>query len=233
MARRHFARILATVQRAVAFASLVLVGCGAKSAIDVPSPPHEVEIDAGHVIDIDGGIDAGPLRVDAGPPPAPRCVGRIAWDDIRVCARWEPIEIVGCGGWRYPLELEASCPGIYTVCARLESQQGCVIGETCTSETITTGGHVQLRIRNPRNDDPTCAQGAANAYGARVCMRVMWDAEGHGERELGCFAENGPWREPPPRRDGATPPDPGDAGSAPDPSDAGRPFIGDDGEWTF
>jgi predicted small lipoprotein YifL len=224
------------MRRALAIAWL-LSACGAKSTLEVPPPAVEASReDAGQ----DAGTDAGLRRRDAGPR-RDGCVGRIVWREVALCARWDPIELYGCRGWREPLAIEASCAGEYTVCARVQSQRGCEIAESCVSVSMEAAGSALLQVPQFDAFAEGCELHAVTSWGAEVCMHVAWSGEESGERELGCFAEAGPWRRTRPRPDGSVGSadagpirTPLDAGPPPEPRDAGPPgSSGDDGEWTF
>lgn len=173
---------------------LVLAGCGARTGLEVAP----LERDAGPG---DAGTDAQPPRWDerdAGPPPecpTPPCDcelrGHLAWSDVAVCAYSGPLTLTSCLGWEDPMELSVSCSGRYTVCARVESRSGCVIEEVCTSRN-SAGGVAWLSMPgfSSRNE---CAVSSIDEHGGRVCVRVSWRGAGRAERELGCFAEFGPW----------------------------------------
>ncbi len=194
--------------------------CGAKSALRV-APARR---DAGMS---DGGVDAGPPATpDAGPPPIcpmEPCdcdlAGHMVWNDVGLCAYLPPPYSLGpCGsGWADTVELQASCAGLYTVCARVESLEGCVVGEGCGSRNSAGGRPVHIHVSSFPGGDSECAARAMRQYGARICVRVEWEGYGRAERELGCFAYSGPWCI-----------DPGCPGGG-----HGPPPDGDDGEWDF
>lgn len=200
------------------FLGIFVLGCGAKTGLAIDPQ----ERDGGY----DGGVDAGPpppIEVDAGVRVCPRppcdCTlrGRLTWTDVAICAYAFSNSIGGCEGWADPVELETSCAGRYTVCARVESRAGCVIDDACGSRS-SAGGIARIRIPGFSSENE-CAREAIAEHGVRVCMRVEWLGVGHEVRELGCFAYFGPW---------CVGPDCGGGGGG-----GGTDIDGDDGEWEF
>jgi hypothetical protein len=197
-----------------------VAGCGAKNQLLVPEP---TPVDAG----MDAGIDAA-FEEDAGvfvcPTEPCDCLaeGAIEWEEVEVCPTWASPGVRTCGldfdGFGREVRIEASCPGAYTFCGRIETPDGCLIAERCEVARVRAVG-ARARVQIPSIPDRYggCAARGALEDGVRVCARVEWSAAGHtGSEDFGCFAWFGPWCFA-----DCGPPGPPGAGG------------GTDGSWTF
>jgi hypothetical protein len=191
------------VRRSILGALLVvLAGCGAKTGLGVPEPTPE--------------RDAGPAppapREDAGRHDAFVCAGgecdclaggTVSWADVG----YQPTcdnTLYAAGGfvpgeWGGRVVLQALCYGTYVFCARVVARDGsrCTVMEgACTEAALRDPlGRVAMPPPPAWSASGGCVDEAIDRSGVETCVSITYDTDAgdHGERELGCFAEDGPW----------------------------------------